>query len=178
MDTAPDSAGANSRPKLPRGGDGNGEDFVQARNGQQTCRQVQRGRPSRRRGLQPAHSHDRPGRQAPADAGAESPLGARLAPRQAPSVIGAFPRRALFDFQSAFPEGGVQDARAGMCARLVRPQVGKEITVLEKGSSPPPKRLENVRPAPRLLPLAENRLGDDAPGYHAEQDGTKLGEGV
>lgn len=72
----------------------------------------------------------------------------------------------------------MQDARAGMCARLVRPQVGKEITVLEKGSSPPPKRLENVRPAPRLLPLAENRLGDDAPGYHAEQDGTKLGEGV
>ena len=56
--------------------------------------------------------------------------------------------------------------------------VGEEKAVLEKGSSPPPKRLENVRPAPRLLPLAENRLGDDAPDYHAEQDGTKLGEGV
>lgn len=126
MEAAPDSAGANSRPKLPKGGDGNGEDFVQAGNGQQTCRQVQRGRPSRRRGLQSAHSHDRPGRQAPANAGAESPLGARLAPRQAPSVIGAFPRRALFDFQVALPEGGVQDARAGMCAQLVRPQLGRK----------------------------------------------------
>ena len=106
MEAAPDSAGAKSRLKLPRGGDGNGEDFVQARNGQQTCRQVQRGRPSRRRGLQPADRDDRPRRQAPADAGAGTPMGARLAPRQAPSVIGAPPRRALFGFQGAPGSGG------------------------------------------------------------------------
>ena len=53
----------------------------------------------------------------------------------------------------------MQDARAGMCARLVRPQLGRKNTVLKKGSSPPPKRLENVRPASRLLPLAKHRFG-------------------
>lgn len=46
------------------------------------------------------------GDRLPANAGAESPLGARLAPRQAPSVIGAFPRRALFDFQVAIQKAG------------------------------------------------------------------------
>lgn len=65
-----------------------------------------------------------------------------------------------------------------VCVRRLGRSWGGKNTVLKKGSSPPPKRLENVRPAPRLLPLAENRLGDDAPGYHAEQDGTKMGEDV
>ena len=124
MKTAPDSAGANSRLKLPRGGDGNGEDFVQAGNGQQTCRQVQRGRPSRRRGLQPADRDDRPRRQAPANAGAGTPMDARLAPRQAPSVIGAPPRRALFGFQGARKRGRRAHARARPCFALPRALMG------------------------------------------------------
>lgn len=55
---------------------------------------------------------DRPRRQAPADAGAGTPLGARLAPRQAPSVIGAPPCRALFGFQGARKRGRRAHARA------------------------------------------------------------------